>query len=346
MALAWFFVSLALLAALVVQWRKMGEVKVLNEKLQVQVEHLDKEAKTAKATTAETQKELQSLRGELRGVELDLHNTRAKQAAAATPANAAANATPVPQTSVKKGGGGTGNMLKQMMNDPETAKAMAEQQRVMMNMMYGPLFKELGLNEEEINQFKELMASQQMSAMENMSGLTSSDPEERKAATEKVQAAQKDFEQQMKDFLGDDRHAKMQEYNSTLSERMTMNMYAQQSNLRPEQTQQLMDLFAQEKKMYQSQNPDASINPQQDWQKMMGSGEAMERHLKQQEEINARVLEKAQGILAPDQLKGFGEYLKNQQQLQAAGMKFAQKMMAPEEQPAPKPETPVAEEQP
>lgn len=344
MALAWFFVSVALAAMLVVQWRSGNKTKLLNEKLQLQVEHLDKEAKAAKATAAETQKEQQSLRSEVRGLELELNNARAAQGRALERSNQVASAKP-PAAGPEGGksqGGNPMNMLKQMMDDPEMAKVIKEQQRVMMDMMYGPLFKELGLTEEESTQFKEMLLNRQMNAMKHTGGLTEKDPELRKAAMETVAAENKDFENELKDFLGDDRYAKYQDFNTTLSERMTLNMFAQQSNLRPEQSEQLLQLMAQEKKAFQAQNPGASIDPNQDWQKLFEAGDAMDRHFQQQEQINASVLQKAQQYLTPDQVKAFGNYMKQQNDMARASMKMAQKMMGAEGTATPTPEPPVA----
>ena len=48
-------------------------------------------------------------------------------------------------------------MISKMMQDPDTRKFIREQQRMMMDQMYGPLVKQLGLTPEEAAQFKDLL---------------------------------------------------------------------------------------------------------------------------------------------------------------------------------------------
>ena len=61
---------------------------------------------------------------------------------------------------------GFGDMLAKMMADPAMKKMMRQQQAAAMDMMYGPLFKEINLSPDDKEKFKELLLDRQMKAVE------------------------------------------------------------------------------------------------------------------------------------------------------------------------------------
>ena len=67
--------------------------------------------------------------------------------------------------------GGFGKMLSKMMQDPETRKFIRDQQRMMMDQMYAPLVKKMGLTPEEAAQFKDLLADNTMKGAEAASSM-------------------------------------------------------------------------------------------------------------------------------------------------------------------------------
>ena len=62
--------------------------------------------------------------------------------------------------------GGLGKMISKMMQDPDTRKFIREQQRMMMDQMYAPLVKQMGLTPDEAAQFKDMLADNGMKAAE------------------------------------------------------------------------------------------------------------------------------------------------------------------------------------
>ena len=69
-------------------------------------------------------------------------------------------------------------------------------------------------------------------------------------------------------------------------------------------------------------------------QAVLGSPEAAEKMITQQEVANARVLERASQVLTPEQLGKLEPVLKNQVEMQRAGMKMARQMFGGGQPPA------------
>jgi len=231
---------------------------------------------------------------------------------------------------------GFGGFLAKMLENPEMKKMMRQQQGAMMDMMYGSLFKELGLTPEETDKFKELLLDRQMKAVEGGGAfmkLQGTDAD-KTAAMSELAKQQKEFDEQIKAFLGDARYTQYKDYNETLTERMTLNQYSQQmaggqNPLSPDQSSQLLEIMKQEKKgvtpVFGDAGGDASATAA-NWQAMM-SEDKMKEFFKQQEEINQRVLDRARAVLTPEQLNTLSNFQTNQLQMQRFGMSMAVKMM-------------------
>ena len=167
-AAIWMVLSLVLGVALVVQWSDSKKQQLKLEKLQMQVEK-GASASNAEARAKELEKERLKLIGELRAAEFELNSTRMAAAVAAQNTNApagakaAAGATPATKG---EGAGAMGKMLGNMLKDPEMRKAMEQQQRLGMEMLYGSLVKQLQLTPEQEKKFKDMLLAQQMENME------------------------------------------------------------------------------------------------------------------------------------------------------------------------------------
>ena len=90
--------------------------------------------------------------------------------------NVNAPAPPPPPTGSEAGKadeekGGLGKMLSKMMQDPDTKEFIQQQQRMMMDQVYGPLVKQLGLTPEEATQFKDMLVDNGMKAAEKATSL-------------------------------------------------------------------------------------------------------------------------------------------------------------------------------
>lgn len=158
----------ALAGLLAVQWNRASQQKTQIEKLQLQVESASSHERQASNSVVTLQKENQTLRGKLNVSEMELNNTKLAYAAISQMTNSA-EATPnsrlASRDSAKSQPANPMAAMAEMMKNPEMKKAMAQQQRMALDMMYGGLFKELNLSKEDTEKLKDLFIEQQMNAM-------------------------------------------------------------------------------------------------------------------------------------------------------------------------------------
>lgn len=328
-----FIVCLSLGALLLVQWRQLNEQKELIQTLQVQVEEMQGEINAAKSRAEDLAEDRQRLRGEI----LNLSSARGFAAvsagAAATPPQAVdpgGQAQAAPASADGKGRQNPLTAIGDMMKDPEMRKVMAQQQQMALNMMYAPMYKKLGLTEEETEELKKLLLEQQMSHIEQSTALMDQGITNKTAIAEKLATEKAARDEQIKALLGEDRFTEYEDYTQTMGERMMLN---QQMNLPEEKMEQLLSIMAEEKRAIQA-FPQAPPDPAQNLDRMMQEG-FLEQHLTAQEGVNAHVYERARAILTPEQLETFEAFQKNQLNMQRMGIEMARRMMKPGENPGP-----------
>jgi hypothetical protein len=253
---------------------------------------------------------------------------------AALAAAARTNVSPIGKA--EKGPGGLGNVLSSMMSDPEMKKVIRDQQRAMLNLMYGPLFKQLALPPDDTERLKDLLVNNQMNSVEQASSLFGEGATNRDEALATLQQANKNAEEQIKAFLGDARYAQYQDYQQTAAERVQLNQFRQQlpdgtTPLTDQQTEQLLALMKEQKQnaaAVAGQAPSGLGSDSAGLQAMM-SDDQMEKALQRQAVASQQVYSQAAGLLSPDQLNAFGIFQTNQLQMMRAGMGMARKFFAP-----------------
>src|SRR5829696_462800 len=125
-------------------------------------------------------------------------------------------------------GKGMGDMLGKMMKDPAMREMLREQQKVMVNMMYGGLFKDLKLSPEEKDKLKELLTDAQMKNVEAAQGMFGNTEGATEDTTKQIADAKKQTDAEIKALLGDERFAQYQEYQKNVGERMQMDQFKNQ----------------------------------------------------------------------------------------------------------------------
>jgi hypothetical protein len=124
---------------------------------------------------------------------------------------------------------------------------------MMMDSLYGPLVKQLGLSPEAADKFKDMMADNALKASDKVGSLfggqSSANPSDLAAS---AAADQKSAEDEMKAFLGDAGFAQYQDYQQTVADRMQLAAFKQQtagtdSPLTDQQTDQLLAFMKEEK---------------------------------------------------------------------------------------------------
>jgi hypothetical protein len=260
----------------------------------------------------------------------------AQEAAARAASNAAvATASAKKAAASGKPGENFGPTIAKMLENPEMKKMIAAQQRAMMDMMYGPLFKELGLSPEETDRFKEMLLAVQMKGVEQAGSLFGgkADAKEKAELAKSLSDATKQSEDEIKAFLGDARYAQYEDYKETIGERMQLNQLTQQlasgqNALTADQQGQMLNIMKEERKAMA--NDFASLG----WAGSQPSNpadalseEKMNQIMDLQKNLGQRVYERARSVLQPEQLSAFGTFQSNQLSMQRLGIKMFQGMM-------------------
>ena len=228
-------------------------------------------------------------------------------------------------------GKGVGEMLGKMMKDPAMREVMREQQKAMINLMYGGLFKDLNLAPEERDKLKGILTDAQMKNVEAAQALFSPGPEggegAAKDAGQQIAEAKKQTDAEIKALLGDERFAQYEEYQKNMGERMQMDQLKTQlagdNPLRDDQTAQLLQAMKEEKIKLPPVIPsDQTLVPT----KEMFAGDNLDKQLKWMEDYNRRVLERAGQILTPEQLKQYQSFQDQQLAMQRLGLQMAKQM--------------------
>jgi len=224
-------------------------------------------------------------------------------------------------------------MLAQMIQDPETRQFIRNQQRMMMDQLYAPLVKQMGLSPDEAVQFKDLLADNMMKSAEKASSMFGgSTPTNRAEMLSSLSAEQKSFDEQVKAFLGEDRYALYKEYQGTVGERTMLNQFKTQVgsdyNLTEPQTEALLTFMKEEKKRVAAATGLPLNDSSQDPAKMQAflADDKVGQLLDAQQTVNQRVYERARTILSVEQLQTLAKFQTNQMQMMRMGMTMARKM--------------------
>ncbi len=252
----------------------------------------------------------------------------------------AGTARPTEVAGATEGGAakGVGDMLTKMVKDPAMKEFLRTQQKTILQKMYGPLFKDLNLPAEQKNQLMAALLDHQMATIEQAGGLFKPEGGDTAAAAQSLQDKEKQFNEQVKAMLGDDKFTQFEEYKKTMGERLVLDQFKQQladgqSPLQDEQTKSLLQIMKEERDKLppviakqDSQNP-ANIAQQL-------TDENLDKQFQWQSDLNQRVAERAGQVLTPAQLKEFTDFQTQQANLQKASMKMAREMFGGGKAPA------------
>jgi len=222
---------------------------------------------------------------------------------------------------------GLSGMMEKMMKDPAMREMIRSQQKAMMNQMFGPLFKDLGLTTEQKQKFMDIQLDNAMKSVEHAGSFFKSDPAEKSEAIETATDQQQEMNASLKTLLGDEKFTQYEDYQKTVGERTQLNQFKQQlegtdTALQDSQFAHLMQILKEEKSRVPpvfSDNPGSSLEAME----AMKSEEMMNKHLQWQEELNTRVLERAAQTLTPEQLKDYHAFQRQQLAMQRLGSKIA-----------------------
>jgi hypothetical protein len=331
--------TLALGTICALQWRKLAtqqtQLASLRSEAEVQTQNLE-ELKTVQQQ-AEAQRTELVRQTQEQAAQLHQAKEAAKAQAAAlrsATVNPASSAPPVTKAEGDKTG--FGNIFSKMMQDPEAKKFMRQQQRVMVEQLYTPLIKQLGLSSDEADKFKTLITDNMAKGAEKASSMFSGDAATNRAAMFSGMAdEQKNLDQELKNLLGDTGFKQYQDYQQTVGERTQLNQFKQQlatdNPLSDQQTDALLALMKDEKKKIATTAGLDSPGKNQDQAKLeaMLSDDQTGKLMQSQETINQNVFQRARDFLSPEQLDAFGKFQTNQLGMMRMGMSMARKFLTP-----------------
>ena len=251
-------IALVLAAVCLFQWKQNSDLKRKMAALEATVEEKDQRAEVGQTKLKQLERQQSGYRSEVQSLMLELQALRSAPIAdsklnSVNSFTAGGEATAADSKGGQKSG--FGDMLAKMMADPAMKKMMRQQQAAAMDMMYGPLFKEMALSPEDKEKFKELLLDRQMKAVESGGVFMKLQGEDadKTAAMNDLAEQQKETDAQVKAVLGDERYAQYKDYSETMAERMAVNQLSQQlapslNPLSPDQSRQLLEIMKQEKK--------------------------------------------------------------------------------------------------
>lgn len=295
-----------------------------------QLNETELQAKKLEAANARLMEERREMRREMHQQQVE--SAAAVEAAAAVPESTVTNIGAPDEKASPMGG-----FVAEMMEDPEMRKFIRDQQRQMMDPLYQPLIKQLGLTAEEAEVFKDYLVDTQMKATEQASTLFGGSAADRAEAVEAMSAEQEESKQVIREFLGEEGYAQYEDYQQTLGERAQLNQFKLQNAgsenaLTDEQMEWLLVLMKEEKQAVTAATGQAMPGQGPDAANMeaMFDEETSEQFLQMQETVNSQVYQRAAGGLSAEQMEDFGRFQTNQLQMMRMGMSMARKMMAPD----------------
>ncbi len=238
----------------------------------------------------------------------------------------------------KTNGGMQGMMA--MFKNPEMRKMIESQQKMVMGPMiakqYSDLFKQLNLTPDQTDALKAILQNKMMASagmgISMMDG--SMDEAQRSSLAEQQKTQNQDFDNQMKQLLGDDNFQAYETYNKTIPARTAINQFNDQltgsaNALSPDQQQQLIQAMTDARNNY---NWSAVLNQP----KMQNAGQVdpmaalqnfTEENIEQAGQENAQFdqqfLATVQQFLTPAQMTAFQQFQANWRQMQTSALKMA-----------------------
>ena len=229
------------------------------------------------------------------------------------------------------------NPFGEMFKNKEMKDMIRTQQKMalggMVDKNYAPYFSSLNLTPEQSASLKDLILNRGLVDAElGMSMLSGdNDPDKRKELMDKTKADRDGINGQIKDFLGDDNYKQFETYEKTIPDRMSLNMYKDQQGsgpgaLNPDQEAQLIQAMGEERQNFKF-TTDFS-----DQSKINGdfasyfTEDKINKFYEESDALNQHYLDRAKGILTPEQLDPFKKFLNSQRELQKAGFKMAMTM--------------------
>ena len=211
-----------------------------------------------------------------------------------------------------------------MFKDPQMKEMIRAQQKMMLDQMYGGLYKTLGLSSTDEDALKKLLLDRQMALTDvGLAAMGGSDTTPAEGDAKTVKAS---YDKQIQDFLGAQGYQLFQDYDQTVAERTEINLFKQSLSADTALTdQQESDLIAA---MYANRKalPNSPLLNAQTGNPSQLTEDGMAEAMKVQEQLQKQNADSATAILNPAQMEQFTKFQQQMSAMQAAGMKMAAQM--------------------
>lgn len=240
--LALVILGLATIGSAVLAFKQQIELQVLRA---AALGGDDREELKRRALAAE--KRAQSLEDALTAAQEQLNDGTAGSIAKTEPAKQPASANPAGNMRAMT------NTAVNMMNRPEQQRLMAMQAKAGLDGRYAPLFKQLNLAPDQLEDLKKLMVERQTVGADVFASAVQQrlDPMQNRAELAKLTAdGQAKVDGEIQSLLGDTSYSAYQNYQATLSQRNVVNQLQQSLSYTPNplndtQTEQLVQILTQ-----------------------------------------------------------------------------------------------------
>ena len=225
-----------------------------------------------------------------------------------------------------------------MFKDPKMREMMKSQQKAFMgpviDKQYSDLYKQMNMTPEQTATFKDLLQKKMLAGADAGFSMMddSLDASQRADLAKQVKSQTDDFDNQIKDFLGDQNYQSYQSYEKTVPDRMSIGQFNDQfagtpNALSGDQQNQLVQAMSEARNNFQwtsglnQQNPGANGD-----MATLLAADNIDRFVAERTQFDDQFLARAQQILTPAQLTAFKEFQVTQRNMQVTGLKMAGQM--------------------
>lgn len=247
-------------------------------------------------------------------------------------------APPLARAAETQPAGGMFSQFSRLAKDPAFKDMMRAQQKMVLGIVYGDLFKKLGLGATELEALKELLVERNLAQMDvSMSVLgTDAMPADRRQKLKEALEIREDYDRKIQDLLGPEAFAMFKDFEETQSERMQVNLFKQSLGASDALTEQqetdlIAAMYAERKAMPEmEQIKQASLDPAN------LTEDGMAEMMKILSGLHERYLQRAGLILNSSQLEQFKKSLEQQRTMQMMSLKMAAQMLGQHKPAAPR----------
>jgi hypothetical protein len=227
--------------------------------------------------------------------------------------------------------------MARVLSSPEMRKAMRHQMEVFLDPMidrtYGAVFEKLHLNADQVAGLKDLLKRREMAEGEKKVSMFDPDMDvsKRKELAEQIKKEKEGYDDQIRQFLGNDGYWEFQAYDKTSGDRDTVDQMASQwegsgTELNAAQREQLVQTLDDERGRFTwSIDIGELYSGTVDYSEL--TDERLNQYAKDREQFNAVILDRARQFLTPEQLASLAKSLAIQRQMLLYSLKMKVKRM-------------------